>query len=452
MTTLPIPRIIAPLIRRHAEDAAFYWALLDGSVITPRLSLDGLTRFGDMLDAHLEGLQVAGQDGLVPCLAALERWRKAAGAFVYAHQVFCLNEPVAMEALLVQVRARPEELLRGVISALAWRPPEQVASIVRRWTGADVEVIQQVAALRAAALLDANAVGLLGQPVEDFLYSSDAHICAAACRVAATVPHRPLLEAALTRCIVNPAMAVRAEAAIALHALARQAPRGNDEGNIALANTVWQCVVEQVVVSNESTGWYRHQALRRLRRWVRNLATMIPLGHDKIPALLDFMPPRISLHFVAYHGDSAHLAYAIAKMSHPDTSRYAGWVWQTITGVDLESAGLTLPEPALSGDSAGISEARSDADHGLPLPDMEAIARYSTAHLPARQRCLSGQGLTPLFAVAVLETAPQAHRSVASHFLRQCYPQIKLAPRGRIEDQLATIKQLRRLLIDEEVR
>ena len=450
MTIPPIPKAIAPLIRRHAEDAAFYWGLIDASVNSPRLSLAGLSQFIDLLDAHLEGLQIAGQDGWAPCLAALERWRKPADAFVCAHQAFSLNEASAVEAFLAQIRAHPDELLRGAISALAWLPTEQAAAIIRQWTGADSDVIAQVAALRSAALRDTDASGLLAQPVERFLESQDAHIRAAACRVAAASTHRAPLAAALTTCLGDPAIAVRAEAAIALHVLGRQTPRRDGEAGIALADAFWQCVVEQVVVLNESTGWYRHQALRRLRRWVRNLATMIPLGHDKIPALLDYMPPRISLQFIAYHGDPAHLAYVIARMSDPDTCRYAGWVWQTITGVDLGSAGLSLPEPALSVNNEGICEARLDADHGLPLPDMDAIARKSTATLPVGQRCLSGQVLTPLFALTVLETAPQARRSVASHFLRQFYPQIKLVPRGRIADQFATINQLRRLLIDKE--
>lgn len=452
MTQLPIPKVIAPLIRRHAEDAAFYWGLLDASVNSPILSSDGLIRFASMLNAHLEGLQVAGYDGWAPCLATLERWRKPADAFVCAHQAFSLNEAGAIEALLVQIRARPDELLRGAISALAWLPPQRAATIVRRWTSAGSEAIAQVIALRAATLLDTDACDLLTQPVELFLHSQDAHVRAAACRLAAAVPRQALIATALTACLGDPAITVRAEAAIALDALNRQTPRIDSASAIVLAEALWQCVVEQVVILNEATGWYRHQASRRTRRWVRHLATMVPLGHDKISALLDFMPPRTSLHFIAYHGDPAYLPYVIARMSHPDTSRYAGWVWQTITGVELESARLSLPEPALSADSEGISEARLDADQGLPLPDVEAIAGYRTVNLHAGQRYLSGQLLTPQFAISVLETAPQAPRSIAGHYLHQVYPQTKLALRGPIAHQIDGVKQLRRLLDHGEAR
>ncbi len=433
MTTLPIPRTITPLVRRHAEDAAFYWGLLDGSVNSPRLTLQDLSRFGDMLDAHLDGLHIAAQDGWAPCLAALERWRKPADAFVCAHQAFSLGDAGAIEALLVQLRARPDELLRGMISALAWLPQAQTATIVRQWTAPDSELVKQVAALRAAALIGADAASLLGQPIEHFLDSGNAHVRAAACRAAATMPQ----QAALSACLGDPDMTVRAEAAIALG---------------SAAETLQQCILAQVAVLNGATGWYRHQAARRLRRWVRYLATMIAPGQPDIPALLDAMPPRISLHFIAWHGDPAHLPYAIAKMAQPDLSRYAGWAWQTITGVDLESNGLILPDPAPSADSAGISEARLDADDGLPLPDGDAIARYATAGLPAGARCLSGKILTPRTALDALETAPQAHRSMAGHFLRPHYAHLRLAPRGPLAAQREAIAQLRRLLAEEDAR
>ncbi|WP_267877617.1 hypothetical protein [Massilia frigida] len=42
MKTDPVPfPIIAPLVRRHAEDAAFYWSQHDGSASSPHLTLAG---------------------------------------------------------------------------------------------------------------------------------------------------------------------------------------------------------------------------------------------------------------------------------------------------------------------------------------------------------------------------------------------------------------------------
>lgn len=60
MTTQNRPTVIEPLVRRHAEDAAFYWAQHDASAESPRLELSGLARFSQLLAAHLEGLEVAG--------------------------------------------------------------------------------------------------------------------------------------------------------------------------------------------------------------------------------------------------------------------------------------------------------------------------------------------------------------------------------------------------------
>jgi hypothetical protein len=76
------PPVIAPLVRRHVEDASFYWAQHDASAYSPRLSLSGLARFSDLLDAHLEGVLVAGSAGWAPTLDALERWKQPGEAFV----------------------------------------------------------------------------------------------------------------------------------------------------------------------------------------------------------------------------------------------------------------------------------------------------------------------------------------------------------------------------------
>ena len=74
--------VIAPLVARHASDAAFYWMRLDQSVTTFHLTLAHYRLFNSRLDAHLEGLEVAGAEGVQPAFAALERWKKPGEAFV----------------------------------------------------------------------------------------------------------------------------------------------------------------------------------------------------------------------------------------------------------------------------------------------------------------------------------------------------------------------------------
>ncbi|WP_198420869.1 hypothetical protein [Massilia atriviolacea] len=451
MKTDPVPfPIIAPLVRRHAEDAAFYWSQHDGSASSPHLTLAELGRFSAMLAAHLEGLAVAGSDGWAQALAALERWKKPGEAFVCTCLALQAGNAAQLDELMAHVRARPDELLRGVISAFGWVPHAQAAAIIYAWSAPTSDPIRQAVALRASALLGAAATPSLAQPLALFLDSPDEHVRAAACRVAAAASAGDSLhDAALRAGLQDPSLAVRAEAAIALGG--RPPLRANDDAEDAMvaAEALWQCVIVQVKLHNAATGWYRKQALRRLQRWVQLLARLIPIGNPNLAALINFMPARVALRFIAYHGDSAHLPYVIAQMRDPATARYAGWVWQTITGVGLRASALVLPEPHAGSDTPELGDARQDADLGLPVPDADAIAGHSSVRLAEGQQYLQGQVLNPVRALSLLKHAVQAERGIAAQYLlalplsESGAPHVRLSIRAAAPLQIRSVDKLR---------
>ncbi|NHZ44606.1 hypothetical protein [Massilia aquatica] len=410
-----------------------------------------MARFSQSLAAHLEGLAVAGAAGWPLCLAALERWKKPAEAFVAAHTAFGLADASQGEALLAQIRARPDELLRGVISALAWIPLTRAHSVIEEWTGARSDAVMQVAALRSVALIGADAFDAIGQPLDPLLNSSDEHVRAAACRVAALLPSEDWAFSTLHERLLDPVLTVRAEAAIALGTSRYLGASATSDNGVQAYEALSECVTAQAAVLNASTGWYRKQALRRLTRWVQHLAARYPVGQD-CTAVLDMLPSRLNLRFIAYHGDSAHLPYVIKQMSIQSEALYAGWVWQTVTGVDISTAGLSLPEPALDIEAEAIREVPMDADLGLARPDVEAIRRFSTASLVDGQRYLLGLALTPANALTVLRTAPQAQRNIAAQYLQLRYPHNRVSVRAPVLRQLATMNQIQTLLDDEGLR
>jgi hypothetical protein len=266
----------------------------------------------------------------------------------------------------------------------------------------------------------------------EFLASPVPFIRAAACRVLAILKPEfstPLLQSALQ----DEDMAVRAEAAIALSTM----PEPGEAGGV-----IWKCVALQAGIHSEATGWYRMQATRRLNRWTRYLAWLAPIGHADLPALFDYLPPRAGLTFALYHGDTTHLDRVLAAMAEPDTARYAGWVWQALTGVDLEAAGLTLPEPETAPHRGPITDARLDADNGLPLPDAVAIRSYPVTTTPGT-RTLLGRKLTAADAIAVLQEAPQAIRAVAAQYLCMTLPALAPNIRASAQAQRAQLAALR---------
>lgn len=449
-------QIIKPLVRRHAADGAFYWLQHEASSNSPRLSLSDLGRYSELLDAHIEGVQVAGLTGWEVMLDALDRWKQPGEAFMCAYSALSRQDWDHLNILLGYVKTRPDELLRAIISAIAWLPQLDALCFITRWTTGGTDAIFQVAALRAFALIGKRRYpaehsssmprDVLGEPLHSFLADENAHVRAAACRVASVYPADPQLDSILVFLLQDDDPAVRAQAAMALCRRYNMsvADPGLQHARLGAAEVLWQCVVSQIQQIQKLSGWYRKQGLRRLTGWVENLAWMVPRGHIQLPALLTFMPPRIALHFIAHHADPVHLPYVLAQMENEDTARFAGWVWSTMTGIELRTAGLTLPEPDQE-TSAALSDARLDADTGLPLPNYNAIRTYAVSSLQNGEPHLIGQLLTPVFALECLEKAPMAVRKIAASFILTCNRGLSIEIEGSASSQLDSLD----ILMDE---
>ena len=55
--------VILSVLGRHAEEAAFLWLLRDRAVARPQYTLDSLAELDQRVEAHLDGLRVAGEIG-----------------------------------------------------------------------------------------------------------------------------------------------------------------------------------------------------------------------------------------------------------------------------------------------------------------------------------------------------------------------------------------------------
>ncbi|HDR28551.1 hypothetical protein [Rhodovulum sp.] len=64
---MPAP-VLDQIVRQHAEQAAFLWTIHDRHMLNPKANeeMDALrlSRLIERLEAHLDGLRVAGADGL----------------------------------------------------------------------------------------------------------------------------------------------------------------------------------------------------------------------------------------------------------------------------------------------------------------------------------------------------------------------------------------------------
>ena len=429
------PPIIAAVVRRHVEDAAFYWSQLDGSIDSPQLGAERASQFAALLTAHLEGVRAGKEAAAAMAQQALERWRKPGEAFVACVAALSLEGEgriAAIEAVLRQVRLRPDLLVRGAVSALAWASP----AATRRWLATVTSLsdpVDLVIALRGSVLMRGTVADL-----EAFVVHASPHVRAAACRCAdaALIP-------ALQRLCADEALAVRAESCIAL---ARLLDAEADEHRMAAASRLWQCVAEQVAYRERASGWDLVQADRRLNRWVRHLAQLAPIGHPGMRELVQRLPPRVGLTAMLHHGDIALLDLVVHRMADDEQARWAGWVWHCLTGVDLLAEGLALDEPPLDLD-ARMTPGRRDADLGLVLPDRDRVAAHpmNRLRLGDGRRALLGRPAAERELKQIVDPKadlPQGLRFVAANALNRIQSEAELNIRARPDVQRSTLQSL----------
>lgn len=403
-TPIPTPPPISALLTRHATDAAFYWSQRDSGSHSPTLDRERQQHFDRLLGAHLDGLQVAGEAGWAIAFKAFERWGGAGETFVCAWLALGKSDSAKLRSMWPVLERDPGRTLRGLISALVWRDAATAQLCIERWAQAQGHPALQVAALRAAALRQDGDPAALAAICRLGLGSANASVRAAACRLAGR-----LGEQDLSGHLADTDLAVRAEAAIAR---LRQSPQRAD----------WQVLhtaCQQFAASMAGlSGALLTQATRRLQRWLRLLGLYAPREAAGLTPLRDALPPRLGLLLALHHGDPANLAWVADHTATPDCQRYAGWVWQSLTGIALEANGLSLPPTSPTFEDELISQASSSKDAGLPMPDSEKLRNWP--QLPAKGApILLGREADRAQLEAVYSHAPQALRVIAAHRLGQ---------------------------------
>lgn len=121
----PIPAIV----QQHADDALHLRHVRSVLVRAPHVRLLQLQRLDDRIEAHLDGLAVAGAYGLARAQAALER---LGCGEVFAACVAALQagDGAVLQRVLALAPAAPEAW-RGVVSALGWATPGLLREPVR---------------------------------------------------------------------------------------------------------------------------------------------------------------------------------------------------------------------------------------------------------------------------------------------------------------------------------
>ena len=110
------------VLQQHVEEAAFLWLLRDRAIADPHYSLSDLSHLDSRVEAHLDGLRIAGDFAWKLCSEALQS--QEAGE-VFAAAVLALEGNDGDRLLQVlEVATESPEFTRGFISAFGWVEPD----------------------------------------------------------------------------------------------------------------------------------------------------------------------------------------------------------------------------------------------------------------------------------------------------------------------------------------
>jgi uncharacterized protein (TIGR02270 family) len=136
------------VIDQHAEEAAFLWLIRDGAVRAPHYRLWELAKLDNRVEAHLDGLRIAGNPGWDIVKAQLEAG-EGGETFVAAVLSAESGDEERIRAVL-ELGIASEDRVRGLISGLGWVGSEGALRVARTAMKKKDPVFRRIAVAVAA--------------------------------------------------------------------------------------------------------------------------------------------------------------------------------------------------------------------------------------------------------------------------------------------------------------
>jgi uncharacterized protein (TIGR02270 family) len=409
--------IIEDIVSQHAEEAAFLWLLRAAAVKAPHYDLKDLADLEERIEAHLDGLRIAGEAAWTFCEDGLQ-YQEAGEVFAAA----CLALDADRDDWLgraIETAGLEADTVKGLVSATGWVPRERLKGRVRDWLQSSEPLLRRVG-VNACTVQRTDCGSYLVPLLED----TDPQVRAAALRNAGVMRRRDL-RSAVTACLDD------SDAECAYRAGYAATLLGQDAG---------LKVLQQVAGSDAPTAEASLQLMLRAMPhgaavdWVRCLNQKPGAGRAVIQA-------------TGVIGDPASVPWLIEQMAEPPLARVAGEAFSMITGVDLAYDDLERdwPEGFEAGptESAEDDDVALDADEDLAWPAPDLLAQWWVDHQAdyrAGSRYLCGRPIDRDNCLAVLQQGMQRQRRAAALELALLSPERPLfntaAPARRQRAQL----------------
>jgi uncharacterized protein (TIGR02270 family) len=391
--------IIESIITQHAEEAAFLWLLRDTACHEPHYSLKDLAKLDDRVEAHLDGLRVAGDEGL-SLYNKVWSMEDAGEIFAASELAFENSDPDHIDRVL-KIAASTLELSRGVISALGWLPYDQASMHIGALLGAGNAELHRIG-LAACVAHRRDPGGKLASAVDD----KNPMLKARALRAVGQLGRIDLLPLVLSSLGAE-------DIDCRFSAAWSGALLGDMQAIPAL-----KFVAELDVPYREEAA---KMALRRMDLqaaygWQRELAQ----SPDSI---------RLAVIGSGVIGDPVSVSWLLEQMRIPALARVAGEAFAMITGVDIAYEDLEgeWPEGFEAGPTENPEDEKvdMDPDENLPWPNPKLIEGWwhkNKQNFKNGVRYLSGKPISDEQCQHVLRYGYQRQRAAAAIELAMMHP------------------------------
>jgi uncharacterized protein (TIGR02270 family) len=385
--------VLQHIVDQHAEEAAFLWLLRDRAVHAPHYALRHLARLDERLEAHLDGLRVAGESGWETARAAMLEHQEPGEIFAAGALALESGRWTRLEEVMAAAAGAPA-LVRPLVSAFGWTQPEKLRGIIPRLLASPSPLARRVG-LAACGVHRGDP----GAALEPALRDGDAPTRARALRCAGELGRADLVAEIRARTRDDdPDCAFWAGWSATL--LGDRAPTP------ALTAAL-----------NDAAAPHHARALEIVLR-----SAGLEAAHDALRAMSQDAALRRSLVVGAgIVGDPAYVPWLLDAMADPTLARAAGEAFALITGADLALEDLEGNPPAdfAAGpdEDPGNPDVALDPEEHLPWPDPAAVRVWWSARassLPARTRHFVGAKLTPQSCGRILREGRQRQRSAAA--------------------------------------
>lgn len=343
--------VVPTVLSQHAEEAAFQWLLRDMAVRAPHYSLRDLADQDDRVEAHLDGLRIAGDAGWEVVSEELG-WEEPGEVFAAAAAAYESGDPAWIEEVL-DVASGSVELARGAVSALGWLPEKQAVPHLDDLLESDDPIRRRIGVGAAAAHRHDP-----GARLAELVASDEPAVRTRALRAAGELGRTDLLspcrralqtdddEVRFWGAWSGTLLGDRDAATRVLYATARAGGRRAERAGDLLA---------------------RSMPPERVLAWQRQLAD-------------DGERLRLGCRVAGALGNPGAVPWLLEVMTVEEVARPAAEAFSMITGVDLDLDDLEgeWPEGFEAGPTGGAADedVAMDPDEDLPWPDPELVRSW----------------------------------------------------------------------------